>query len=474
MTLVAVRARSNIAGLTALGLAAVVGVIAAALSVDMAALIVAGVAATIAVLRRPEIGAALSLGVPILFGWDKLTTLDLRALGGGITITDALLLLTIGAWSLDAMRARRPVRLPSHSTTCAIVAFLAVIAFNVILVRGADVTLRVALNEVRPFLALLLVFPMVDRVRPVASVHSWLVGLVLLSVVPSTVTLYHYLLGNGSEATYSGGAIRIFGTFMYPAVSLVLVPCLIRNEPSGRLRVMLLASAVLAFAAIFFSFQRGAWLATTVGLTVVLISSNRRYRRRAAVGILAAAGLGVVLVVGVNALSPVGVASPLESGLSRLESAFDSDDVSRQHREAELHYALNEFSDHPLVGVGFGASTRFYSPMYNERTQLMGGTYENVYVHSSYSQLLMKAGLLGTAAYLSLVAIIAIGLAHLRRRSHGVPAGVAQGAFAVLVVLVVLAQSGPHLTSGDSVLLVAVAAWCYESVRSASNAARWP
>lgn len=450
-------------------LATITGAIAAATSPLLVVIGVAFVAAALLILYRPELGASVTIAAPIVIPSDVIAAHGVRAFGGGITLTDALLALTVAGWAIGALVTGRAVRLPRPAVSIAVAVFLVVVIANAFALRSPGVALTVALTDLRPLLALALVFVLVDRLRP-QQLRRWAFGFVVLSVVPSLITMARYLAGQGSVAAYSGGAIRVFGTFFYPVIALVWACCLLQTESGHRARLVLWAAAILAASAVFFTFQRTAWLALLAGVAAVLAFATPRQRRRVALGSIVAMVAMLLLVSVVNASSAHRVSSPLAAGINRLDSVLNNDDVSRRHREAEFSYVISRIERHPVLGTGLGTSVTFYSPMYSSTTNRMGGYYTNTYIHNSYLFLLLKVGLVGTLPFLAVIGSTLARAARSARDVDPLTRTIALGTVASLVMLLLLAASGPHLTTPEAVPFLAA---LIAAIEVLPRTARW-
>jgi O-antigen ligase len=173
---------------------------------------------------------------------------------------------------------------------------------------------------------------------------------------------------------------------------------------------LLLLVLLLALAA---SLSRGAWVGAACGAAGMALALGSRARRWA----LAALGLGAVaLGLGGTGLLPEVLAGRLTS-ITRYLAIFDAGAVvitpqnfAVVERMAQMQAGWSMFLAHPLTGVGPGNYTPAYpsfavGPWYASR-----GHAHNYYIH-----MLAETGVIGTLAYLALLAgIIRQAIATLR------------------------------------------------------------
>jgi O-antigen ligase len=158
----------------------------------------------------------------------------------------------------------------------------------------------------------------------------------------------------------------------------------------------------LLVAALVASFSRGGWVGAAIGLLAMTIALGRAAARWT----IAAIGAGALLLaLGGASLLPQPIAARLAS-LTRNVSIFDASSVEVTdenfavvERMAQLQAGWRMFAAHPLVGVGPGNYNAAYPdfvvvPWYASR-----GHAHNYYVHMA-----AEAGAFGMLAYLALLA----------------------------------------------------------------------
>ncbi|WP_399064676.1 O-antigen ligase family protein [Streptomyces winkii] len=179
-------------------------------------------------------------------------------------------------------------------------------------------------------------------------------AVILLALVQGAVGVVQNLTGTG--ASYMGQDIRAVGTFgpldimgMSTVVSLGLVAafalCLAEpGDSSRRQRITAGCCAAALVPPLILSFSRGAWIATAVACTVVLLLAGVR---RAVAVLLALAAASVVLVAG------FGVGSAMvEERLTSIVDIGSAPDRSVTDRYSLWSAAEGMWQDAPVTGVG--------------------------------------------------------------------------------------------------------------------------
>jgi O-antigen ligase len=226
-------------------------------------------------------------------------------------------------------------------------------------------------------------------------------------------------------------------------------------------RIALLVLTGLSIAALFFTYRRGAWAVALLVPVIVVALLPRDRRARFGRQLLVVAGAVAILVAGANQLAATPIASPLASARERLASlGLSAQDISAQHRVAELRQARDLILRHPLTGIGLGATITFVSPLYDALAAAADVPQTNIYVHDSYVWVALKLGLPALVVFLLLLgAVIREAYAGYRRVIHARAKRLMLAALASLVALVMVSLSEPHLTYvGSTPFFVAVIA----------------
>ena len=442
----------RLGGLVLLGafVGVVVGLMSARVSPAMPIAVAFAAATVIVVARRPEVGALAVVCLTLVVPRELLFERGISLGGGSLKVTDLLILLTLAAWIAHRALDRDARRLPSMAASLLV---LGIVLCGVgALLTNADRggSTQFALTDFRPFLSLLLVFPLVAFVSDQPSLRRSL-GAVLLAAAAGGVWIsFLFLRGEGAKASFSGGALRVTEvSFVAPMIATVWALVLLPHCRTIGQRTAVAFLAVASFSALFFTLQRAAWISLAVGGLVAAILMTPRRRARllsSVVVILLCAG---VAIVALNSVSSARVGNPLQSGLERLQSVGSYEtDVSALHREAETREALRQIRIHPLTGIGLGGAITFFSPFYNPATQNPGVQYTTTYLHNSYTWMALKTGIPGLLLLVATVGFVLVRGARLAVR--GSSRFVKVGALGIVASLTSIAEcsfTGPHLTS---------------------------
>jgi len=358
------------------------------------------------------------------------------------------------------------MRLPSRSTFLLLAGFFALAAVSIATAQREGSPENLTLLELRPLLSYLLVFPIVGGIASVRDAERT-VGLILAACAAgSLATLYLYFAGQGSAATFAGGAERITDTtFLYPLMAVVWALVLVPTGRAGRARMATLAVASLGAAALLFTFQRGAWAALIVVAPLVVALLPRGRRGAGMARFLPIAGIGLALVLGVNAMAATGAGNPLTSAVERLESLGRySEDRSNQYRVAEWTTAVAEIRRSPWTGIGLGGSIQFENPLLDRSPE--GVNFSQYYIHNSYIWLALKLGVVAALLFIALIAATTVRAYRAYRRSADPRlARLLLGGFASMVALVLVSFSGPHFNIDSATPYVAFTIGLIEACR---------
>jgi putative inorganic carbon (hco3(-)) transporter len=353
-----------------------------------------------------------------------------------ISLQSLVILAVLGVGARRLVRLDR-VRVPPESAWLLVLfgAYIVSIAFSqdrpagtVVLAEFADVAILT-----------LLMLALLDRpewlrraVWAFAVPASLLGGLAVVQQLTGTFEQDYFGFADVDEERdllRSSGPLSpvYFGLMLVPGSALSLYLAL-----SAQRRFERVAGTALCLAAlggIFFSFSRGAWVATLVALGAIA------FLRKTSI-VLPVVATAIAIVLGALVL-PGGAktrvmefVAPGEAGL-----AYSSDE-SVSNRYAENVAAVHMFRDYPLVGVGLGA----YPTRYNEYAGEIGidargeerqGVLQQP--HSLYLQSLAETGLLGSLVFFSLLGVALGGSFRARSRLPGRTGVLAEGVFVALL-----------------------------------------
>ncbi|WP_432096541.1 O-antigen ligase family protein [Streptomyces sp. bgisy100] len=252
-------------------------------------------------------------------------------------------------------------------------------------------------------------------------------ALIAVAVFQGAVGVHQYVTESG--ASYAGRYIRAVGTFgaldvmgmaTVVAHGVVLALALGLAPPAGSprwVRPAALGTSALLLVPLAFSFSRGAWIATALACTAVLLLAGLRTALGSMAVLVAAA---VVLVGG------AGVGSALiGERLTSITEVAETPDRSVTDRYAMWSAAVSMWRDAPVTGVGLKgypahrdahASIGLSS---SSDTASAGAKFQReplLTPHNMYLLVLSEQGLVGlTAVVGSWTAVLVLGVRRLRR-----------------------------------------------------------
>jgi putative inorganic carbon (hco3(-)) transporter len=203
------------------------------------------------------------------------------------------------------------------------------------------------------------------------------------------------------------------GKNRYAQVMLVLLPLAVMQFRSSRSRrqrsFVLTFGVIILIGGVGLTYSRGAYLA--VAAMVVSAAYLTTWLRPSRLAVLALASFIILPVVAPLAMQRMSTLSALTSLSNPAEA-----DGSLRGRATEMLAALNVFLDHPVVGVGPGQYSRFYSVEYSQRP---GIKFRDIQVqrrgHMLYFEMGAELGLLGLATFMVIPLLL---LSRLRRQAR--------------------------------------------------------
>lgn len=429
-----------------------------------------GVAVALGALASAEIGVAALIAAVAVFQRESLFVVSVPFMGGGLKPTDILLALTLAGWAarsaahaatrtsaeaLVASPGRWPAPLP-RPVTWLLLGFVAWAGLSALAGIMAGNGFKESLLELRPLLQYLLFVPIVASLGS-RSIHRIVIVMLAAAAVSSLNTIALYIGGEGNEALFTGGGMRITAVpFAYMLFAFVFAVLL--RAGGSRHRLLLYGLAILGLGGLAVTLFRAAFLGLAAALAFATWTAAPVMRRR----LLRQAGLLLLaLPIGAGALGIGAAGSPelVPALLSRIASVSEYNrDISAQHRLSEWSAAARIIAANPVTGAGLGARVEFYSPMYDEQQNRMGYWSSDVYVHNSYLWVLAKLGLIGFGL---LTATIALSLRAALRAIRAGPPGpdhaVLIALTACIVAALVAAMFGPLLNTDNMTPFVAFA-----------------
>jgi O-antigen ligase len=386
----------------------------------------AGLIAIAVTLRYPLVGfGLLAFSIP----WASGYAVSISSFP--ISPTD-LLVAAIGvAWLADATIRRRSL-VSTVVWTPFMLMFVAVIAVS----ASQATDIHASLRELVKWLELLVIYLAGARFVTGRPQMRFLVACLVAAGVSQAILGYiQFAFQLGPAAFVHGRFLRAYGTFDQPnpyagylnmvlplALSMAIFARSARERFWYGLACLALAGALLA------SESRGALLAGSLAVVVVLACASRPGYRLVWLGSLAgalAAWLAALGLVPASAFSRV-----LDAiGLGGVSFGHVTDaNFSAVERAAHWLAGVRMFADHPLLGVGIGNYADAY-PVYHPR-----GWYAALaHAHNYYINVAAEAGVLGLTAYVLLVGSALWYSYAAIRQSSGSVSAVALGVLGALV-----------------------------------------
>lgn len=370
--------------------------------------LVGGLAFILLTMRWPEFGI-LSF-VALLSGLISLSWLPLLRLGPiSLHISDMMLLFLLG---LVFLRATSQPGYKLIGSPLLIPLLLFIGAFLLSAANGLmlhNVGFNIILRTVRVLILWVVFIPTLQLVRDEQALRRLLAGLVIFTVVlligvlfPNKFEPLLYIeerqAGTGSQMysdftrVYFAGDMILYATIPVMVASLAIIK---KGRQFWRIGLL----ALLVYWA-FKTFFRQYWITLLIVCILLLafLSSQERLRlfKRLAPAIL----LGMLMLVVLVSVYPSlidRVAYVLSDRIgSLLEDPFRREG-SLQWRVIETHYALRQFSRHPLFGIGL--ANRYRPPMESEASAMYGG-WAAKYVENGYLYIAVMMGLAGLIPFL--------------------------------------------------------------------------
>ncbi len=272
--------------------------------------------------------------------------------------------------------------------------FLASVLMGIILGIAGGATFRQWPIEAFPYLYIGLV-PIFIRYLCDRSVTLIFALLALALAVESLFGIVYFA---------QNGFVRLLDArfSIYPGLCAVVLLSFAVLHTGRKTRIVSSALILPMMLQLLASMTRGYWLGFLAGGIVVYIAAAREldppaFRSLAAKTL---AALLITLTALVFGLSRMGVEDPFGALLERFLTFSNlGRDLSTKVRLTEWKLAFAEFARRPVFGNGFGFQLNFFHPLYMKRE---GGWW---FIHNNYLLLLVKIGIIGLAAFLSIVVV---------------------------------------------------------------------
>jgi O-antigen ligase len=276
-----------------------------------------------------------------------------------------------------------------------------------------------------------------------------MIGVTAASVIGAAAAgVYQAFAGVGPETFQARGLTRAYSAFGEPnpfagylemtvplliAVSLAwLVP--IRRgsaakRPAGWFVGLVVGGAAFGSVAMVLSQSRGGLLGFGAGVATVLVLNGGWAR-----SVVLVSGAVVLLVLVLPPFGPklrdrivTGIGNPTSTTQVTVEN------WAAQERMSHWRAGLSMWSKYPVLGVGAGN----YSDHYREETKIWRFRIPRGHAHNAYIQSAAQSGIIGLAAYLTLVVTVLTTLVKRLRDSGTETRSVVAGAFGVTVAVMI-------------------------------------
>lgn len=349
-------------------------------------------------LRRPTVMVGLTVVLAVTcegptFGFLHFTSHLYDQIYKGLTPLDMLVALAVLSVGIDLIAHRRPLRVPRHLAPAWMLLLLAMTA-GAVTGHSAGVSWRSAILS-ENVLAYLLLLPLavcnlrLDR-RQVRLALAVAVALAILKGAFGIVeVLGHY--GQSIEGTSTL-------TYYEPAANWLIMVALLAICAAvltrARPPVWMLVGTPLLIASLVLSYRRSFWIATVLGILLVLLLGTSPVGRRMLLPSAVAIALGIFLLGSIHFQAQAPIVKRVES----LNPTSLSTNAEDRYRLDERANVLGEIARHPVSGLGmrvpWEATVQPLSVEHEEGRQ---------YVHFAALWFWLKLGILGLLAYVAFI-----------------------------------------------------------------------
>jgi len=375
--------------------------------------LIGGAVFLIVTMRWPELGILALVGITGgLVDTEWLPYLDLGSVS--LHISDVMLFLLLALLLLRAT-AQPGFRLVGSPLNAPLLLFLSAVLIsigNAVFIFDVDVNnvLRIA-RKLTYWLAFL---PTLQLVRDERSLRRLLAGLWVLAaifvvgvILPGAFSSLHLLPVSSVQLETAGrefgGVTRVYAVserLLYVMIPVALAS--LATIEKGR-QVWLLAVLGGLSVWLFRSFQRNYWLTTSLNCSLLFLMLSRQERLRLIRRLLLLFFVGLIILVALHVAQPGLVERQLDSYADRLGSIFNEPtqtDASIRFRLFENQHAIQQFTRHPLLGLGLGNS---YRPLMED--DQFGSALLDWYAHNAYLWIATMMGVVGLLPFLWLCVV---------------------------------------------------------------------
>lgn len=262
-----------------------------------------------------------------------------------------------------------------------LLALLASVAFNANnpdYVPGLKIIRSSYISSMIPF------FLILSFVRTAAQIRILLVCMILSFCVTNISAIIEFFSGAVRVSGLSGHVMPLAGQLILLVPTLLLL--IVDQKFMPEYRKLFMFAFILSVPVVFFNATRIVWIVLAITIPVSLAcfyNNSKKFRMYCYVCLL-----GFFIVCSI-----------LPSTQVRLSKMFDMSYQSNSERVLMWTSAWNMFNDHPLFGVGIGN----YEQQYYSQYISLQAKERNVHAHNNIMHLAASAGIVGVAAYISML-----------------------------------------------------------------------
>jgi hypothetical protein len=348
-------------------------------------------------LRRPVVAVTTAVALPILcegptFGIPLMTHLYDRVYKQ-LTALDALVLLAGIAVGVDLVRRRRQPHMPPALALPLLLVALAMAA-GLAVTRAGGAGLRDTLFSMH-VLGYMVVLPFavvnldLDR-EQIARLLKWAIALAIVKAAMGLIVMAgggSVELGGGTHLTY----YEPTANWLIMLALLGAIAAIVGGMP--RERWMAIAIPLLT-ASMVLSYRRSFWIASVLGLVLLLLFGTSVRGRRILVPTVALVALAIWLLGSIGFQAQ----TPLASRVNSLDPTNLQSNAEDRYRLDERANVIAEIKRHPIAGIGLQEG--WVASARSLPLEHVGG---RLYVHFALLWWWLKLGILGAAAFVSLL-----------------------------------------------------------------------
>ena len=368
------------------------------------------------------------------------TSVVLNFWGFSFSIAPIFSLIAIG-WAIVQLFPRR-AKLIATPLFWPIAAFLLIAAFGVALSVDRRVSLEEFLRVTSIFSLFMVAYHVITTPQ---TIRRFRLAFGLSLVAPSMIGVVQFVTHTG--LSFGDVTNRIFGTFAHPnvfAFFLVLAIAFfvgdLYSEQTKRIRQGVAFGLIGLVVLLALTLTRGAWL----GLLIVIATIGLgRYRRALATIAVIIFILGATFPITNRVLTAQFNLDVTQLAFVRRLTDTQSQDSSYKFRVQLWREMAPKFWERPILGHGLGT----FSKLREQQTFFF---FQGTEAHNDYLRLAIETGVLGLAAYLTLIGMVCVSLWRVVRRLGNYPdafqaLGLLGFTFALLVMSIFdnLLQSTP-------------------------------